>query len=860
MKKLLLTLCIFAFFRANSQINVMWESRYNSATSNIDRVTDMVVDASGNVYVTGSSLNASSASSGFDFVTVKYNNAGAQQWIATFNGTGNSYDNSTGIVIDAAGNVYVCGTSLRTGSDYDMAVIKYNASGVLQWQIYNGSTFYDEARSITVDGTGAPIVAGGFQPSATNTDYRTLKLNAASGATTWSVDFTSAGNNLDLAVDVTTDGSNNVYVTGHSFNAGQDLNVRTIKYNSAGTQVWNTQWNENNTLNSYDMPSDISVDGSGNVYVLATVFNGAVSDDDILILKYNSAGTVTNNVELNGSANDKDKPNSLILDPAGNIYIAGRLKSVSTAEDFLVAKYNSSVTQVWIDRYNGFSNNYDEAFDIALDPSSTFLYATGYSYFTSSNNDYTTIKYDVTSGSRVWVTQFNGPANNSDQAKAISVDGAGNVYVSGDSRGAGTNFDYSTIKYCQLKTIATVDYDSLCVGGMFTLSASGGTVSASWSPAVSLSCPTCPTTTATPSSSTCYIVTTTDVNGCMDDDTICVVINPLPGPVITPNGPTTFCIGDSVGLAASGFTSYSWNTGETSSNIVTDTSGTYTVTVTDAMGCQNFTSVAVTVNNLPTISAGVNGDHCIGDSTQLTATGGVSYLWQPNPDLTSTTIANPYSTAYIVGSYWYYVTGTDINGCKNSDSVMVTVNPTPAKPLLFRPPGDVIFVTNTGYAGGLEWFYNGASMPTAGSGATLDLADSAAIWGCQVYVISEFNAQYTDSNGCVSPLSDTMYIDTVYNSNCYIGVKELEIVSGFRLYPNPTNSNLTIEFIPTEAGDFILTIVDLTGAVIRTEILNNAASLTRKSISLDGIASGVYQLTLRDKRNLFVSERFIKQD
>lgn len=860
MKKLLPGLFLLASTSSFSQINVMWESRYNSTSNNVDRVSDMVVDASGNVYVTGSSLNAASGASGFDIVTIKYNSSGVQQWIQTFNGSGNGPDNAASIALDASGNVYVGGTSYRGGTDYDFCVIKYNNSGVQQWQIYNGAgTNYDELKAITLDASGQPIAVGGVQPTSTNTNYRTLKLNAATGAVTWNQDFTSTGSNLDIAVAVTTDASDNVYVTGHSFNSGEDLNVRTIKYNSAGTLQWNTQRNQNTTLDSYDMPSDIAVDATGITYVLATVFNGAASDDDIYLIKYNVAGTILTTVELNGTANAKDKPTGMKLDAAGNIYITGYLKGASTAEDLFIAKYNSSLAQQWIDKYNGSGNNYDEGDDISFDLSGTNLFVTGYSYLTTSNNDYVTLKYDLATGTRQWLTRFNGPANNADNARAIAIDGIGNIYVSGDSKGAGTNYDFSTIKYCQLKTVATVDDDTACVGSVFTLNVvAGGTSSVTWSPAATLSCPTCTTTLATPTTDVCYIVTTTDAAGCSDDDTVCVVINPLPGPVITPDGPTSFCVGDSVGLTASGFAAYSWNTGETSASITADTAGTYTVTVTDAQGCQNFTDVAVTVYSLPNIDAGLNQDHCAGDSSQFTATGGVSYVWDANADLTSTTVDNPYTTAYIAGTYWYYVTGTDGNGCKNRDSVNVTVYGLPVAPILFRPASsDLVFVTN--YSSDLEWYMNGTYIPSAGSGSTLDLGDTSATWGCQAYVTNYFNAIYTDANGCVSPVSDTLVVDTIYNPNCYIGVQEVELFNVFNVYPNPFNANITIDLMPVTNGDFDLTIVDMAGKVVYAERWNNVVGLNRKTIDMTMLSSGIYQLNLRNTKGEFAGVRLVKE-
>lgn len=855
MKKILPALFLFALNQVFAQINVQWEARFNGASNNIDRVADMFVDAAGNVYVTGSSY---SSVSGFDIVTIKYDNAGTQLWSSTFNGSGNGSDNASALAVDASGNVYVAGTAFRSGTDYDFTVIKYNGSGTLQWQVYNGSTFYDEAREITVDAANEPIVVGGFQATSSNTNFRTLKLNSSTGATTWFQDFSNS-TNLDIAVNVTTDASNNVYVTGHSFQTGQDLNIRTIKYNSAGTVQWSTQHNENSTLNSYDMPSYISVDASGNTYVLGVVFNGSVSDDDILLVKYNTTGVVTGTLELNGTANDKDKAGGLVVDASGNIYIGGRIKGVSTAEDFLVAKYNSSFTQLWIDKYNGSGSNYDEAVDIKLDGTGAYLYATGYSFLSASNNDYVTIKYDASTGNHEWITRFNGPANNSDQARSMSIDGTGNVYVSGDSKGSGTNLDYSTIKYCQLTTVASVDDDTICVGQTINLTVAGG-LSASWTVAgtAGLSCTSCTNPTSTPTADEIYIVSTQSATGCVDYDTVEVIVNPLPGPVITADGPTTFCIGDSVELTASGFALYSWNTGETSSTIMADTTGTYTVTVTDADGCANFTSVNIIVNGLPSISAGANEAHCQGDSTQLAASGGVSYVWNSDPFISSTSIFDPYVFPSVPGTYSYVVTGTDINGCKNSDTVEVTVNPTPATPLLFRPgSSDLIFVTN--FTNGISWYQNGTYLPAAGSINQLNLADTLMPWACQVGITNNYTAQYTDSNGCVSPMSAPLVVDTLYSDDCYIGVMELDFATNVLMYPNPANHTITLEFNLSQVQNIVLSIMDMAGQMVKSNQYVNLQGRALVQLNVSTLESGIYQLVLQNEKGNTKTSLFIKQ-
>ena len=81
------------------------------------------------------------------------------------------------------------------------------------------------------------------------------------------------------------------------------------------------------------------------------------------------------------------------------------------------------------------------------------VYVTGYSVSSGTSYDYATIKYD-TNGNELWARHYNGPGNGGDSARAIAVDGQGNVYVTGQSIGTGTSYDYATIKYVRPLAVA----------------------------------------------------------------------------------------------------------------------------------------------------------------------------------------------------------------------------------------------------------------------------------------------------------------------------------------------------------------------------------------------------------------------
>lgn len=173
----------------------------------------------------------------------------------------------------------------------------------------------------------------------------------------------------------------------------------------------------------------------------------------------------------------------------------------------------------------------------------------------------------------------------------------------------------------------------------------------------------------TPALTNTYTVTGTDANGCVNTDQVVVTVNPLPTVVAGPD--EIICIGATVTLSGSGASTYTWDNGVTNGITFSPvTSATYTVTGTDLNGCINTDQVLVTVNPLPLVNAGLDQDVCQGTVVTLSGAGATTYSWN-NGVINGT----PFTQA--VGTVTYTVTGTDINGCINTDQADITVNPTP---------------------------------------------------------------------------------------------------------------------------------------------------------------------------------------
>jgi hypothetical protein len=138
----------------------------------------------------------------------------------------------------------------------------------------------------------------------------------------------------------------------------------------------------------------------------------------------------------------------LAIDKMGNVYITGR-SIIDGSCDYGTVKYDTNGVELWAARYDGPANDIDQAFALAIDNSGN-VYVTGDSYGSGVANDYhyATLKYD-SNGSEVWVRRYNGPGIYEDSARAIAVDVAGNVYVTGysDNNLDYADYDYVTIKY-----------------------------------------------------------------------------------------------------------------------------------------------------------------------------------------------------------------------------------------------------------------------------------------------------------------------------------------------------------------------------------------------------------------------------
>ena len=246
-----------------------------------------------------------------------------------------------------------------------------------------------------------------------------------------------------------------------------------------------------------------------------------------------------------------------------------------------------------------------------------------------------------------------------------------------------------------------------------------------------------------------YTVTITAANGCKVTKTSNVIVNALPTASIKitdksgiANNDGIICNSFTATLIASGGTSYIWSSGETTADITKGTAGTYTVTVTNANGCNDSKAATITVNALPTVAITItdnsgitnnDGIICNSFTATLIASGGTSYIWSSG----ETTAAITKGTA---GTYT--VTVTNANGCNDSNAATIIVNALPTVAITIT---DNSGIANDGI------IYNGASaLLTASGGTSYAWSSGETTAAITKDIAGTYTVTATNANGCAN--------------------------------------------------------------------------------------------------------------
>lgn len=334
----------------NSSGSLQWVSTYAGAGNLVDGFVSVAVDNSNNVYACGGTQTVSEFA---NYLTVKYNSSGTQQWASTYD-----YNNLN----DGAVKLVVGGTTLRVGggtqtsaSDWQMTTVSYNLSTGVQGSVNHtggDNEGVDTVTDLWTDGTYTYVV-GSVSNISTGKDWKVIKLDA-NLTVVWSATYNGTANQDDQAECVKVDVSGDVYVTGWATETEEGRNFVTRKFNSSGVVQWTSAFNEESEV-ADDEAFTLELDASGNVIVSGSSFKDG--NKDYLTLKYK----YTNGAEVwcarfNSDFNDDDIPSNIALDDSGNIFVIGTVGKGDGTTTYMMCKYSEKMVFMPVPT-DGFSSN-----------------------------------------------------------------------------------------------------------------------------------------------------------------------------------------------------------------------------------------------------------------------------------------------------------------------------------------------------------------------------------------------------------------------------------------------------------------------------------------------------------------------
>lgn len=692
----------------------------------------MTSDGSGDIYITGKYQGTSdfdpgaavyslASLGGDDVFVLKLSSSGNFAWAKSIGGTGNNY--ATDIAVDASGNSHLTGASSGT-ADFDPGagvfnlssvgpadffVLKLDANGNFAWVKTGGSSTSfpqqkTEGMSVDVDAGGNIYTVGAFSGSAP------VDFDSGPGTYFLSAVPTASWSSFISRLDAS---GNFLWAGTMGGGEGRSVAVRGSDVYISGIFI--------DPIDIDPTAGTYSLAGSSDGFILKLNFDLSINGQSSFCSGTGSATASYFVPQESGSTYSwMVSPGVILNSPANTSSVNVTFTSASATLTAVVSNTspvsNTASLAVHI--------NATPSVSIAALPSLTVCAGSTLSMSGTGAATYT------------WSA---GVTNNNPFAPAVSA----NHTVTGTSAAGCTASKTVAVVVYTLPVVNAIASPSsvVCNGSSLTLSGTGA-VTYTWNGGIVDNTPFVVIST---NPNTLYVVTGTGNNGCKSTTAIPITVKALPAVGFAGSPSQTVCTGAVLLMNGTGASTYTWSGGIINNSFLTVTaSAIYTLSGMGPTGCTNTATLSVTANPLPTVGATVMPSNTVCSGATLTqgGTGASTYTWSGG--IINNSSFTPVSTSV------YTVSGTDANGCKNTATVAITVNPLPVLGFVSMPSlsvcaGSLLNLSGTGaliysWSGGIN---NGVAFVPAAT--------------------TTYSLNATDINGC----SNTLTVTAVVNARPY---------------------------------------------------------------------------------------------
>ncbi|MFQ6066756.1 MAG: hypothetical protein ACE5K3_05725 [bacterium] len=248
---------------------ILWEKTWGGENS--ECATAVAVDTEGTVYLVGSISPPARPGDGF---VVKYTSQGEILWEKTWGGGLEDYVCTA--VVDATGNLYLAGSTYSSRRDRDAFLVKYASEGEILWEKTWGGTSQEGVAAVAVDTEGNVYVVGSVSTPGYREDAFVAKYTPE-GQILW--DRTWGGEDYEYATAVALDTEGNVYLVGFISPLAGSEDAFVVKYTSQGEILWEKTWGGAEC----DRASAAVVDATGNLYLAGFTYSYGPAEDAFLL-------------------------------------------------------------------------------------------------------------------------------------------------------------------------------------------------------------------------------------------------------------------------------------------------------------------------------------------------------------------------------------------------------------------------------------------------------------------------------------------------------------------------------------------------------------------------------------------------